>query len=230
MPSRHLRLLALLATLLTALLTSSCGGGPAGPGQSAPALPDGAELLADSAAAMRTVTTTRAAIDVRGDLPGVPIKSAEGQLTREGTAKGTATVEMGDLVEVDFVIIGDDLYLRGPTGGFRKLSTSSAFLVYDPTVILDPDRGLASVLAAGTEAKTEAREQVSGVDSYRVRAKFPREKLRELVPGFNQDSTGQVWIAADGSRLVQAQLPTRTGAISLRFFDFDAPVDIIAPT
>ncbi|MGH4012681.1 MAG: LppX_LprAFG lipoprotein [Pseudonocardiaceae bacterium] len=230
MPRRHLRLLALLAALVTTLLTS-CGGAAEEREAPPPALPDGAGLLADSAEAMRTVTTTRVGIDVQGNLPGLPIQAAQGQLTREGAAKGTATVEQsGQLVELDFVIIKDRLYLRGPTGGFRVLPASTAGLVYDPSMILDPDRGVAAVLASGTAAKTEAREQVGGVDSYRVRARFSGQSLGRLVPGLTQDSTGQVWIAAEGFRLVQARFPTTGGAVTFRFTDFDAPADIIAPS
>lgn len=229
MPRRHLRLLALLAALLTALVTS-CGGAEAGKKDGAPPLPDGPGLLADSAEEMRTVTSTRVGINIEGDLPGVPIKSAEGQLTKEGSAKGTATVDMGrQLLELTFVIIGEDLYLRGPTGGFKKMSTTSAFLVYDPTIILDPDRGVAKVLASGAAAKTEEREQVDGVDSYRVQANFSGQSLSKLVPGFTQDSTSRVWIAADDFRLIQAQFPTPDGAVTFRFSDFNAPADITPP-
>lgn len=230
MPHRHPRLVALLLALLVALLTACGGNQTAEPEPTTPALPDGAGLLADAAEAMRTVNTAKIALDVQGDIPGVPIKSVEGQLTREGAAKGTATVSQRDqLYEVDFVIVGTDLYLRGPTGGFRKLSTSSAFLVYDPTVLLKPDQGLAAVLASGNSAKTEAREKVDGVDSYRVQVSFPRETLRTLAPGLNQDSTGQVWLAADNFRLVQARLPLNSGTVTLRLSDFDAPADIVAP-
>ncbi|MGH3795715.1 MAG: LppX_LprAFG lipoprotein [Pseudonocardiaceae bacterium] len=226
MPRRHLRLLALLAALVIALLTS-CGQA----GQNSPPLPGGATLLADSAKAMRTVTTTRVNIDVQGDLPDLPIKSAEGQVTKDGSAKGTASVDFGaQPYEVTFVIIGQDLYLRGPTGGFNKMSKSSAFLVYDPTAILDPNRGAAKVLASGAGAETEGREQVDGVDAYRVRASFSGQSLGKLVPGFTQDKTAEVWIASNGFRLVRAQFPTKNGSITFRFSDYDAPADISPPS
>lgn len=225
MPRRYLCLLALLTALLTA-----CGG-EGGKQDSPPTLPDGARLLADSAKAMRTVTTSRVGIDVQGELPTLPIKAAQGQLTREGQAKGTATVEeFGQIVELDFVIVDDKLYLRGPTGGFQELPASGVGLVYDPSVVLDPDRGIVEVLASGAAARTEAREQVGDVDSYRVQASFSGQSLGKLVPGFTQDTTGQVWIASDGFRLVQARFPATGGAVAFRFSDFDAPADITAPS
>ena len=42
---------------------------------------------------------------------------------------GTATVEQfGATVSLEFVIVGDSLYLKGPTGGFQKLPLSLASL------------------------------------------------------------------------------------------------------
>ncbi len=224
MPRRYLCLLALLTALVTA-----CGA--QGNEQDAPpAPPEGATLLADSATAMRTVTTTRVGIDVQGELPMFPIKAAEGQLTREGQAKGTATVErFGQLLELAFVIVDDKLYLRGPTGGFQELPAAGAGLVYDPSVILDPDRGIAAVLASGAAARTETREQVGEVDAYRVQASFSGQSLSKLLPGFTQDTTAQVWIAAEGFHLVQARFPTTGGAVTFQFSDFDDRADITAP-
>lgn len=212
--------------LVVAVLVVSCGGGSAGP------LPEGAGLLADSATAMRTVLSVRIALNVEGELlPKVPLKSAEGQLTKDGSARGTASVDMGrQLLDVEFVILGADLYIRGPTGGFRKTSASSTFLAYDPRVILDPNRGVAAVLASGTAATTEAREQVGGVDSYRLRATFSGQLLSAFVPDTSQELTGQVWIAAEGFRLVQAQFPiTADTLVTFRFSDYDAPANITAP-
>lgn len=227
MPRRHLRLLALLAALITGLVTACGGGGSGGPDASP--LPDGAGLLARSADAMRGVTSVRFGIDVDGVLTiaGVQVKSATGQLTNEGSAKGKATADMGrQLYELAFVIIGKDLYLRGPTGGFNKLPATSLSAF---TVLLNPDKGIAGVLAGGAAAKTEAREQVGGVDSYRVKANFSGKSLVKLLPGPTEDVTGQVWIAANDSRVVQAVFPIDDGNVTFRFSDFNAPADITAP-
>ncbi len=225
MPRRHLHLLALLAALVIALLTSCTAVQ-----EQKATLPDGAQLLTDSATAMRTVTTTHFTIDVQGNVPGVPFRSADGQLTREGSAKGTVTRNQGgQIVEMEVVILGDTLYLRLPTGPVQKLPLSLASAVYDPSVILNPDRGIASVIASGQGATTEAREPVDGVDSYRLRVNFPAQPLSTLVPGLPGDKTGQIWIAAQGSRLVQAQFPVTDGTITVRFSEFDVPVEITAP-
>lgn len=240
MPCPRPRLVTLRAALLAALLTTAltaCGTGhsvqqdaaPPSP-EPAPSLPDATGLLADSAVAMRAVSSTRVSIVVEGTLRGVPIRSAEAQLTRDGEAKGTARAnQAGQVVELTFVIIDDSLYLRGPTTGYRQMPLTSVGLLYNPSKVLAPDAGVAAVLASGAAAKTLGREVIGGVDSYRVRASFSGESLANLVPGFTADSTGDVWISATDHRLVQAWLPHPEGAIAFQFSDYDAPADIRAP-
>ncbi|MGH3591792.1 MAG: LppX_LprAFG lipoprotein, partial [Pseudonocardiaceae bacterium] len=141
-----MRFFVFIAALIIALVTSCSSGS----GQQAN-LPQGAAVLADSAKAMREVTSTHFTLDVEGNSPGVQLRSAEGQLTRAGSAKGVAKVDEGaQLLELQFVIIGQDLYLRPPTGPIQKLPLSFAGTVYDPSVILNPDRGIAGALASGT--------------------------------------------------------------------------------
>src|ERR687893_237833 len=220
-----MRITALLAALVVALVTF-CSGNDA----RKTTLPNGTRLLNDSATAMRTVTTIHFTIRVQGNVPGVPLRYADGRLTRQGSAQGTAKVDRGgQLVQEEFVIIGDTLYLRGPTGGFQELPSTVAGMVYDPSVILNPDRGIAAVLGSGKDATTEARELVARVDTYRLRATFPRQSLGTLVPGLSKDTAGQVWIAVQGSRLVKAQFPVGDGLISVHFADYDAPVLINGP-
>jgi lipoprotein LprG len=156
---------AVFAALFLTLI-ASCGvtSGPSAGQQDN--LPDGTRLLADSAAAMRTVNTTHFTISAQGDIPGVSLRYADGQLTEQGSAKGIARVQQGGtLVEQDFVITGDTLYLRDPAGKYQKLPSSVSGVTYNPAVILNPEQGVAAVLATAQNATTEAREQIAGVDS-----------------------------------------------------------------
>jgi lipoprotein LprG len=228
-----MRLAAVFAALILALLTS-CGG--SGGQQAAlahqPTLPNGATLLTDSATAMRAVTTTHFAINVHGNAPEVQLRSAEGQLIRDGSAQGTAEMDEGrQILELKFAVIGRTLYLQPPTGPVQQLPASMLSAYLDPRAILDPDRGIAAVLASGQGATTEDREQVDGVDSYRLRVDFPAQPLGTLVPGLGlvPGKTSEVWVAAVGSRLVQAQFPTKYGTAMVRFSDFNAPVQITPP-
>lgn len=224
------RLVALLALALTVLAGCSSKG-------KSSALPPGDTLLKESSAAMREVKTVRFAIEADGTVAGLALRRANGQLTRDGDAKGTAQVQqLGANIELEFVVVGDTIHLKGPTGGWQKVPLALASSVYDPSAILDPDRGIAKVLSTASEGRTEAREKVDGVDAYRVAAKLTAADLATIVPGARDGVTGQLWIAADTKRLVRAKfaLPAESGqgkgaTVTVTFSEFDAPVSISAP-
>lgn len=229
----RIRLAALLATALAGLAVLA---GLAGCSRKSGALPAGDSLLKESAAAMREVKTVRFGIESDGTLAGLALRRAAGQLTRDGDAKGTAQVrQFGANVELEFVVIGDTIHLKGPTGGWQKVPLALASSVYDPSAILDPERGIAKVLSTASEARTEAREEVDGVDAYRVAAKLSASDLATIVPGASGDVTGQLWVAADNKRLVRAKfaLPgsgeSKGATVTVTFSEFDAPVSISAP-
>lgn len=226
--------IAVLAALIIALVTA-CGGGGGQQAALAPkpsAPPNGATLLTDSAAAMRTVTTTHFAVDVTGNAPQAQLRSVQGQLKRDGSAQGTAEVDEGQqTLELKFALIDQTLYLQLPTGPVQRLPASYLNQYLDPRAILNPDRGIAAVLASGQGATDQGREQVDGVDSYRVTADFPAQPLSTLAPslGLVAGQPSEVWVAVDGSHLVKAQFPTKYGTATVHFADFDAPVQITPP-
>jgi lipoprotein LprG len=226
---RSPRLFAALVTVvaLTACTSHSVSG---------TALPDGGQLLLASANAMRDVKTAHFTLDVQGSPAGLTVHHAEGSLTKEGAAKGTATIdELGATVEVEFVVVDRKVYLKGPTGGFQEIPSTMAASVYDPSAILDPDRGVSKLLTVLKDAHTEAKESVAGQDAYRVAVTPTPGSLDALIPGVGDKVTGKLWIAADSKRLVKAVFTVpatgsdKGGVITLTFSDYDAPVSISAP-
>jgi lipoprotein LprG len=107
--------------------------------------------------------------------------------------------------------------------------------VYDPSAILDPDRGIAKVLGSVTDAKTEAQESVDGRPAYRVAVKANGDDLSTIVPGVSGTVPGKVWLGTTDKRLLKAQftLPgsgnAKGGTVTVVFSDFDAPATISAP-
>jgi lipoprotein LprG len=200
-------------------------------------LPAGDVLLRDSAAAMRDVKTAKFLITVDGTIAGLTLMRAEGTLTREGSARGTAQVtEGGVAVELSFVVVGDKIYVKGPTGGYQTLPLALASTVYDPSAILDPDRGIATVLGTATGAKTEASEAVDGQPAWRVAVTADSKHLSAIIPGVTGAVAGKVWLAASDKRLLKAAfMPSGAGGatkgtVTVTFSDYDAPVSISAPS
>ncbi|MFC4532944.1 LppX_LprAFG lipoprotein [Sphaerisporangium dianthi] len=214
-----------LALGLAVACTSSPGGAD---------LPAGRELLDKAAAAMRDVKSVAFAITSEGK-PPVPVKNADGSLTREGDAKGTLQIDvLGNLQELNFVLTGDTVYFKGPTGGYQTMTRKELASIYDPSAILNPETGVARLLSTASDPKTEAAEKIDGVDAYRVAVTLSQQVIVTLVPAVNQGVNGKVWIAKDTGRLLKASLPIGTGANSgtvlVTLDDYDAPVTIATPS
>lgn len=222
------------ALVLTAVVL--LGACTKNPGPPAGQLPEAGPLLLASAGALREVKSAHFVLDVRGRPAGIAVRHAEGSLTAAGDAKGTATLDqLGTTVEVEFVIVDQKVYLKGPTGGFQQVPLSMAASVYDPSAILDPQRGVAKLLAALKDARTEAKEPVGGQDAYRIAVTPAPGALDVLIPGVPEHTTGKLWIAADSKRLLKGEFTVpasgsdKGGTITITFTDFDAPVSITAP-
>lgn len=228
--SRIRPVLALLA-VLAALASCTKSGSK----QTGADLPDGAALVRESATAMSQIKTAKFLITADGAISGLSLRRAEGTLTKEGDAKGAAQIEQGGQnLDLTFVIVGDKIYLKGPTGGYQALPLRLAATVYDPSAILDPDRGIAKVLSTATDAKTEAAEAVDGKDAWRVAITANGADLSTIIPGVSAGTPGKVWIDSADKRLHKAvfTLPAdggATGTVTVSFTEFDAPATISAP-
>jgi lipoprotein LprG len=233
--SRPLRtrraLLALLAPVLLVpgLVACSKDEDPA-------ALPNGSTLVSESAEAMRSVESAHIVIDIEGAISSLPIKKAQGDLKRNGDAKGDIQLQQfGQLIQLDFVLLGGDAYLKFPTGGWTKSAGGTAAFPYDPSAILDSDRGVAKLLSTATNANTEGSETVGGVDTYRVAVDFDNTSASVLVPGVPAGVKGQVWIDKQNKRMVKAIVrspasgSTPEATMTVTMTNFDVPVTISAP-
>ncbi|TDD22211.1 LppX_LprAFG lipoprotein [Nonomuraea diastatica] len=212
-----LRKLLIVAVLALAAACSS--GGDAGE------LPAGPELMTKASEAMKAVKSATFSIATEGE-PKVPVKKADGRLTAAGDADGTITLDvLGTLQEVSFALVGETVHFKGPTGGFQKMTRQQLAQFYDPSVILEPTKGIAQLLASATDPKVEGVEN----GAYRVATTFPGQVVGQIVPGVTQGVTGKVWLDQASSRLTRASLPLQGGTVTVSFSDYDAPVTITPP-
>jgi lipoprotein LprG len=226
----HRALIPLFAIALAALVGCSKDD------KSGDALPAAATLLSEASTAMKNAQTAHIKIETQGELAELPLRRADGDLTRDGDAKGTIQIEqLGALVEYEFVLKGATIYLKGVTGGWQPLPAALASSVYDPSAILDPDRGVSKVLATATEATTEAQEDVDGRSTYRIAAKLDGTAASALVPGVTPGVTGKLWLDQETKQLRRAVLsvPPAAGGdpavVTIDFTDIDKPVTVSAP-
>ncbi|GIH04572.1 hypothetical protein Rhe02_26390 [Rhizocola hellebori] len=199
-------------------------------------LPAGSQLMSEGDKAMSDVKSAHFVIDVKTPINGVPLSKAEGDLTKEGNAKGAATIDMGGMkTEAAFVILGQKLYLKLATGGYQEVPLAVASTVYDPSAILDPQRGAAKLLRTAKNPKTEAKEQVDGKDAYKVSFDPDASALAALIPTTASGVTAVVWLDATTKRIAKAEFTipqsgsASKGVASITFSNYDVPVTISAP-
>jgi lipoprotein LprG len=208
----------------------SCGGDAE--------LPPADRLLRDAAAEMAGVTSVAFRIEVTGPAGSLGLRRAEGALNRNGDADGTLLLDVsGQVIEYEVISFGGTIYLKGPTGGFLPVPSLLAGAVYDPSLLLDPDQGVASLVGDLTDAETEDAEAVGGTDAYRVRATLPQRVLANLLPvDFEaEDIEVTLWIGRDRPFVLRVAVTERiqgededTG-VRVTLDDFNAPVEVSPP-
>ncbi|WP_169945053.1 LppX_LprAFG lipoprotein [Microbispora sp. H11081] len=201
------------------LLVTACSA------KSETALPDGPALLKRSAEAMGTVKTVAFTIETK-DKPAVPVRHAEGSLTRAGDAKGTLQIEIVGLQEIEFVLVGDKVYFKGPTGGFQTMTRQQLVALYDPSAVLT---GVPGLLSTAQDAQPQAEEKLGDATAYRLTATLTQQALAKLVPGVQQNVTGTLWIDKASGRLLKLDLPLTGGSVAVTLGDYDAPVTVAPP-
>jgi lipoprotein LprG len=227
---------AVVATTLPAAFAACSSGGDDGPSPSVASLPPAAPLLKDSAEAMRQVKSAKFDLSGNGSIAGVEVDSAEGTVTSDGRAQGVVKIKQsGSLAELELVVIGKDIYIKGPTGQFAKLPAGAAGSVFDPSQILSPDRGLAKLLEFATEAKTVGEEEIDGVDTWKIEAKLDGTLVSHLMPLQTVTNVpGTIWVSKDDGKLVQISATTpqeggKTAQITLHLSDFGVQTEITPP-
>jgi lipoprotein LprG len=222
------RALALVTTTALGLaVLAGCGGDDGD-------LPAGEALVKSAATEMRSVKTARFVITTDGTVDRLGLSGADAVVTGDGDAKGTATLDdAGSSTELTFVVVGETLHLKGLTGDWQRVPLALAASVYDPSKILDPDRGVAHVLATASGAKTESTETVAGTRTYKVTATLDATALAAIVPGVDENVTGTLWIGADRPLLHRASFRVPGdgggGTATVTLSEFDAQVTISAP-
>ncbi len=183
---------------------------------------------------MGNVQTVHFTIAIDGTLPSLPLQSADGVLTHAGEAKGTAKiVELGSTIEANFIVVGDSFYLKVLGGDYQKLPLSSATSIYDPSAILDPNRGIPKIITSAQNAKTVGATTINGKTAYQVSLTPDPTAVANLIPGMTGQVTGSVWIDKDSGHVVKAVFAVPSGGktvtATLTFDNYDAPVTISAP-
>ena len=218
------RILAVAAGLAAgALALTACSG--------ADDVPEADQTLPDAAEAMAEVENVRFTLDTDGEVKGLDITSADGVVTADGESEGTGIITaMGTDVEIEHVIVGESAHVKGLTGGYQEIPVGDDMLPYNPTVLLDPEHGVAGLLEAYDSAEAQDTETVDGVDAYRYEVEFDPEVFADFIPAQGEWHTATVWFDQDTSRVVKAAFEQDGATVTLTLGDYDDDsVDIAVP-
>ena len=130
---------------------------------------------------------------------------------------------------VDFVLFDKKLYIKGITGSWQEFGDASK--IYDPSAILDPDRGVAKLLASIQSPVSEGREDLAGVKAIRVAGKVAKDIVSGLVPGVQSDVNVKVWVKDEtGHQPVRAQVEISPGnTVDITLSEVNKPVTVTKP-
>ncbi|HUH69357.1 MAG TPA: LppX_LprAFG lipoprotein [Mycobacterium sp.] len=226
------RLLAVLASL--SIATALIAGCSSGSKQSGAPLPDATTLVKQSADATKNVKSAHVVLTVKGKVPGLPIKTLTGDLTTTPAtaASGNATITLGGSdIDANFAIVDGDLYATLTPNKWSDFGKASD--IYDVSVILNPDTGLANALSNFSNAKTEGRDTINGQNTIRISGNVSADAVNNIAPPFNatQPVPSTVWIQETGDHeLVQASLQKSSGnSVQMTLSNWGQPVQVTKP-
>ena len=232
MPLRRTTAAILAAVALSAALIAGCS--KSSNQQSGPPLPDAATLLTQSAQTTRDLKSAHLDLTVQGKIAGLPLQSLTGDLTNVPAvaAKGhTRLMLAGDAAEADFVVLDGTLFGSLDPNSWNNFGPASD--IYDVSVILNPDTGLANILSNFTDPKADGRETINGVQTIKITGQVSADAVNKIAPKVATGGTvpGTAWIREDGNHdLVQVKLePSPGNSIQMTLSKWNDPVTVEKP-
>jgi lipoprotein LprG len=222
--------------LLIAVVALVAGCTGPGPGPSPEDSPDPATLLSESSETTEAQTSAHLELLVEGEIAGLPVEFIEGELTQTPAVAAQGTLDMTyvgqQLKGVEFVVFDGDLWAAITSGG-SLTNFGPASEVYDVATILDPDVGLANVLANFSDPSIDGQEAIEGVDTVRITGNVAADAVNNISPqiGAKDPVPGTVWISEGGNReLMQIRLePSPGNSVTMILSEWGEPVTVENP-
>ncbi|CAM4226482.1 Putative lipoprotein LprA precursor [Mycobacterium basiliense] len=199
---------------------------------------EAATILKQAADAMRKVTGMHVNLEVEGNVPNLRVTKLEGDIsnTPQTVATGSATMLVGkNKQDAKFVYVDGHLYSDlGQPGKFTDFGDGAS--IYNVSVLLDPNKGLANLLANLKDAEIAGTEQVNGIATTKITGNSSADDIATLAgTRLTAEDVNAVpttaWIASDGSsHLVQIQIvPTTNTSVTLTMSGWGKQVTATKP-
>jgi lipoprotein LprA len=233
---------AAVAALAVVLALGGCGSKDSGSGasktSSTVSSDEATTILKAATDAMKKVTGMHLTLSVQGDVPNLRVTKLDGDVSNSPAtaATGSATLLLGKSPQdAKFVFVDGHLYSDlGQPGSYTDFGNGQS--IYNVSVLLDANKGLANILGKLQSAQVKGTEQVNGVATTKITGKSSADDIATLAGSkltaadvTTVDTT--VWIASDGSsHLVQLQInPTSDTSVTLVMSDWGKQVTATKP-
>ncbi len=226
------RLFTVLAAL--SIATALIAGCSSGSKQSGAPLPDATTLVKQSADVTKNLKSAHLVLSVIGKVPGLPIKTLTGDLTNSPATAASGNVQLtlgGSDVDANFVVVDGELYATLTPNKWSDFGKAAD--IYDVSAILNPDTGVANLLANFTDAKAEGRDTINGENTIRISGNVPPDAVNKIASQLNatKATPTTVWIQETGDhQLAQVKMDKSSGnSVQMTLSNWNQPVQVTKP-
>lgn len=226
------RLFTVLAAL--SIATALIAGCSSGSKPSGAPLPDATTLVKQSADVTKNLKSAHLVLSVIGKVPGLPIKTLTGDLTNSPATAASGNVQLtlgGSDVDANFVVVDGELYATLTPNKWSDFGKAAD--IYDVSAILNPDTGVANLLANFTDAKAEGRDTINGENTIRISGNVPAEAVNKIASQLNatKATPTTVWIQETGDhQLAQVKMDKSSGnSVQMTLSNWNQPVQVTKP-
>jgi lipoprotein LprA len=199
---------------------------------------DAATLVQQSSEAMKNLTGAHFVITAEGKIPNLKVTKLEADVASKPAvaATGTASIQMGQQTQ-DAQLIYTEGHLYSDIaepGTWIDYGPGSS--IYNLSVLLDPQKGLANAVAKIKDPKVEGTEDINGTKTTKITGTASTNDIAELAgarkaPEKEQTVPITVWISdSEPHYLVKAEIqPVPDAKLVMTLSDFGKQVNVTKP-
>lgn len=199
---------------------------------------DAATLVQQSSEAMKNLTGAHFVITAEGKIPNLKVTKLEADVVSKPAvaATGSASIQMGQQTQ-DAQLIYTEGHLYSDIAEPGKwIDYGPGSSIYNLSVLLDPQKGLANAVAKIKDPKAEGTEDINGTKTTKITGTASTNDIAELAgarkaPEKEQTVPITVWISdSEPHYLVKAEIqPVPDAKLVMTLSDFGKQVNVTKP-
>lgn len=199
---------------------------------------DASTLIQQSSDAMKNLTSAHFVVTAEGNVPNLKVTKLEADVASKPAvaATGTASIQMGqETQDAKLVFVDGSLYSDiAEPGTFIDYGPGTS--IYNLSVLLDPQKGLANALSKLKDPKTAGTEDINGTKTTKITGTASTNDVAELAgakkaPEKERTVPMTVWVSdSEPHYLVRAQIdPVPDTKLVMTLSDFGKQVTATKP-